>query len=265
LPEEYCYFREGQLLFAYLHLAACPELTGELMQAGVQAIGYETVQLPNGSLPLLVPMSEVAGRMAVQIGARYLEKAEGGRGVLMGGVPGVPPAEVVIVGGGNVGANAARIALGLGAHVTILDRNIARLRYLTEVFPGNLTTVMSNTYNIERSVGYADLLIGAVLIPGAKTPHLVEERMVRSMKPGAVIVDVAVDQGGCIETVDHATTHSNPIYIKYGVIHYAVGNMPGAVPRTSTFALTHATHPYIMTLADRAWRPYARTRLWLKA
>jgi alanine dehydrogenase len=187
----------------------------------------------------------------VQIGARYLEKAEGGCGVLLGGVPGVPPAEVVIIGGGAVGSNAARIALGLGAHVSILDRNVARLRYLTEVFPGNLTTIMSNTYNIERAVADADLLIGAVLIPGARTPRLVDEHMVASMKPGSVIVDVAVDQGGCIETIDHVTTHSDPIYIKHQVIHYAVGNMPGAVPRTATFALTNATHPYVMALADR--------------
>jgi alanine dehydrogenase len=251
LPREYVYFQPGKMLFTYLHLAAAAELTQELMRTGMLAIGYETVQLSNGLLPLLVPMSEVAGRMAVQIGARYLEKAEGGCGVLLGGVPGVPPAEVVIIGGGAVGSNAARIALGLGAHVSILDRNVARLRYLTEVFPGNLTTIMSNTYNIERAVADADLLIGAVLIPGARTPRLVDEHMVASMKPGSVIVDVAVDQGGCIETIDHVTTHSDPIYIKHQVIHYAVGNMPGAVPRTATFALTNATHPYVMALADR--------------
>lgn len=250
-PQECGYFHSGQIIFTYLHLAAAPELTIAMMQAGVVGIAYETVQTPDGGLPLLMPMSEVAGRMAVQMGAQYLEKAHGGRGVLLGGVPGVPSAEVVIIGGGTVGANAARIALGMGAHVTIIDIDIDRLRYLTDVFHGNLITVVSNSYNIARAVRYADLLIGAVLVPGAKAPHLVTADMVATMKPSSVIVDVAVDQGGCIETIDHATTHSDPVYVRHGVIHYAVANMPGVVPRTSTFALTNATHPYVMTLANQ--------------
>jgi len=203
-------------------------------------------------------MSEVAGRMAVQIGAQYLEKVNGGRGVLLGGVPGVPPAEVVIIGAGTVGTNAARVALGMGAHVTIIDINVDRLRFLEEVLHGNLLTVVSNRYNIERAVRYADLLIGSVLVPGAKAPTLVTEEMVASMKRGAVIIDVAVDQGGCIETVDRATTHSDPIYVKHGVVHYAVPNMPGAVPRTSTYALTNATLPYIVEVANRGYREAAR-------
>lgn len=258
LPSEYALLRRDQIVMTYLHLAAFPELTEELVRENVVAIGYETIQRPDGSLPCLMPMSEVAGRMAVQIGAQYLEKVKGGRGVLLGGVPGVPPAEVVIIGAGTVGTNAARVALGMGAHVTIIDISVERLRFLEEVLHGNLMTVVSNRYNIERSVRYADLLIGAVLVPGAKAPTLVTEAMVASMKPGAVIIDVAVDQGGCIETVDRATTHSDPIYVKHGVVHYAVPNMPGAVPRTSTHALTNATLPYIVEVANRGYQEAAR-------
>lgn len=250
LPSEYPLFRHGQILMTYLHLAPVPELTRALLERGVIGIAYETIQRADGSLPCLVPMSEVAGRMAVQVGAEYLERVKGGRGVLLGGVPGVPPAEVVIIGAGTVGASAAKIALGMGAHVTIIDINADRLRYLEEILHGNLITVMSNRYNIERAVRYADLLIGAVLVPGAKAPVLVTEEMVKAMKPGAVIIDVAVDQGGCIETVDRATSHSEPTYVKHGVLHYAVPNMPGAVPRTSTLALTNATLPYIVEVAN---------------
>ncbi|WP_336786834.1 alanine dehydrogenase [Paenibacillus sp. MMO-177] len=253
LKEEFSYFREGLILFTYLHLAAAPELTRALMDSGVTGIAYETIQLPNGSLPLLTPMSEVAGRMAVQVGSQFLEAFNGGRGVLLGGVPGVPPAEVVIIGGGIVGTNAAKIALGMGANVVILEKSTDRMRYLDDVFGGRLRTIMSSPYNIAEAVGRADLLIGAVLIPGAKAPHLVTETMVQSMKKGSVIVDVAVDQGGSIATVDRPTTHKDPIYMKHGVVHYAVANIPGAVPRTSTFALTNVTMPYALDLASRGW------------
>ncbi|GLX69061.1 alanine dehydrogenase [Paenibacillus glycanilyticus] len=253
LKEEFGYFREGLLLFTYLHLAAAPELTQALMDSGVTGIAYETIQLANGSLPLLTPMSEVAGRMAVQVGAQFLEAFHGGRGVLLGGVPGVPPAEVVVIGGGIVGTNAAKIALGMGANVVILEKSTDRMRYLDDVFGSRIHTVMSSPYNIAEAVGRADLLIGAVLIPGAKAPHLVTENMVQSMKKGSVIVDVAVDQGGSIATVDRPTTHRDPIYVKHGVIHYAVANIPGAVPRTSTFALTNVTMPYALDLASRGW------------
>ncbi|MFF2482091.1 alanine dehydrogenase [Paenibacillus sp. NPDC058071] len=251
LPEEFGFFREGLLLFTYLHLAAAPELTEALVRHKVTAIAYETVQLVNGSLPLLTPMSEVAGRMSVQVGSQFLESFNGGRGVLLGGVPGVPPAEVVIVGGGIVGTNAAKIALGMGANVSILERSADRMRYLDDIFAGRLRTVMSTPYHLAEAAARADLLIGAVLIPGAKAPHLVTEAMVQTMKKGSVIVDVAVDQGGSIETVDRPTTHKDPVYIKHGVIHYAVANIPGAVPRTSTFALTNATIPYTLDLANR--------------
>ena len=250
MPEEHKYFYPGQCIFTYLHLAADKELTLAMLNAKVAGVAYETIQLENGTLPLLAPMSEVAGRMAVQEGARFLEKSVGGRGILMGGVPGVPPAEVVIIGAGTVGAGAAKIALGMGANVTLLDTNIERLRFLADVYHGHLVTLASNSHNIATAVKSADLLIGAVLVPGARAPHLVTEAMIASMNPGAVVVDVAVDQGGCIETVDHATTHSDPVYIKHGIIHYAVANMPGAVARTSTYALTNATHPYILQLAD---------------
>lgn len=254
LPPEYDLFREGQILFTYLHLAPEPELTRALMRKKVVSIAYETVQLADGSLPLLTPMSEVAGRMATQIGAHFLEKPQGGRGVLLGGVPGVPPADVVVIGGGVVGTNAAKVAVGMGASVTILDINAERLRYLDDIFGGRLVTLMSNSYNIAAAVRRADLLIGAVLIPGARAPHLVSEEMVKTMKPGSVIVDVAIDQGGSIETIDRVTTHSNPTYVKHGVVHYSVANMPGAVARTSTFALTNATLPYALQLANKGWK-----------
>lgn len=250
LPEEFAYFHEGLLLFTYLHLAAAPELTKALVYKGVTGIAYETIQLANGSLPLLTPMSEVAGRMSVQVGAQFLEAFNGGRGVLLGGVPGVPPAEVVIIGGGIVGTNAAKIALGMGANVSILERSADRMRYLDDTFGGRIHTLMSSPYQIAEAVAKADLLIGAVLIPGARAPHLVTEQMVQSMKKGAVIVDVAVDQGGSIATVDRPTTHKDPIYVKHGVVHYAVANIPGAVPRTSTFALTNVTLPYALDLAN---------------
>ncbi len=254
LPSETGYFKKNQILFTYLHLAAAGELTAQLVQKGVTSIAYETIQLPNGGLPLLTPMSEVAGRMSVQVGAQFLEAFYGGRGVLLGGVPGVPPADVIIIGGGIVGTNAAKMALGLGANVVIIERSADRMRYLDDVFGGRVLTLMSNPYNIASAVARADLLIGAVLIPGAKAPKLVTEDMVKSMKKGAVIVDVAVDQGGSIETVDRVTTHSQPTYEKHGVVHYAVANMPGAVPRTSTFALTNVTLPYAIELANKGFR-----------
>jgi alanine dehydrogenase len=250
-PSEYRYFREGLILFTYLHLAPEPELTRELMEKRVTAIAYETIQLDNGSLPLLMPMSEVAGRMSVQIGAQFLEKPKGGKGVLLGGVPGVLPGEVVIIGGGVVGTNAAKMALGLGANVTLLDVNPDRLRQLDDLFHGQLRTLMSNSYNIAQAVKKADLLIGAVLIPGRRAPRLVTEEMVKTMTPGSVIVDVAIDQGGSIETIDRVTTHSDPIYVKHGVVHYAVPNIPGAVPRTSTIALTNVTIPYAVQIANK--------------
>jgi len=253
LPPEYDLFSEGQVLFTYLHLAPEPELTRLLMKKKIVAIAYETVQLDDGSLPLLMPMSEVAGRMAVQIGAQFLEKVYGGRGILLGGVPGVPPANVVIIGGGIVGMNAAKMAVGMGAQVTVLDISAEKLRYLDDVFQGRVVTFMSNSYNIAQAVRRADLLIGAVLIPGARAPKLVTEEMVKTMKPGSVIVDVAIDQGGSIETVDRVTTHAEPTYVKHGVIHYSVANMPGAVPRTSTLALTNATLPYALELANKGY------------
>ncbi|GIM45817.1 alanine dehydrogenase [Collibacillus ludicampi] len=251
LPQEYGYFREGLILFTYLHLAPEPELTKALMEKGVIGIAYETIQLDDRSLPLLTPMSEVAGRMAVQIGAQFLEKPYGGKGILLGGVPGVQPAEVVIVGGGVVGTNAAKRALGAGARVTILDINPDRLRYLDDIFDGRITTLMSNSYNLEQAVRKADLLIGAVLIPGARAPKLVKDYMVQGMSKGSVIVDVAIDQGGSIETIDRVTTHSEPTFEKYGVIHYAVANIPGAVARTSTIALTNVTIPYAVQIANK--------------
>ncbi len=249
LPQEYPFLRPGLILFTYLHLAAEERLTRELMERQVAAVAYETVELDDGRLPLLIPMSEVAGRMAVQVGAYYLEKPQGGRGKLLSGIPGVRPADVVIIGGGTVGINAAQIALGMGAHVIIIDKNLDRLRYLDEVLHGNLTTLASNPRNIADSVRVADLVIGAVLIPGARAPRLVTRELVRQMKPGSVIVDVAVDQGGCVETI-RPTTHSNPVYVVDGVIHYGVTNMPGAVPRTSTYGLSNATLPYALLLAD---------------
>lgn len=254
LEPEFQYFREGLILFTYLHLAPEPALTKALIDNKVIAIAYETIQLDNGALPLLTPMSEVAGRMSVQIGAQFLEKPHGGKGVLLGGVPGVAPGRVVIVGGGIVGTNAAKMAIGLGAHVTLIDINPDRLRQLDDQFAGRLQTLMSNSYNIAESVKQADLVIGAVLIPGARAPKLVTEEMVKQMTPGSVIVDVAIDQGGTIETSDRVTTHSNPTYVKHGVVHYAVANMPGAVPRTSTIALTNATSPYALQIANKGYQ-----------
>lgn len=257
LPEEYGFFREGQILYTYLHLAPEAELTKNLVEKKVIAIAYETIQLDNGALPLLMPMSEVAGRMSIQIGAQFLEKSKGGKGVLLGGVPGVAPAEVVVLGGGIVGTNAAKMAIGLGASVTLLDISPDRLRQLDDMFQGRLKTLMSNSYNIAEAVKKADLLIGAVLIPGARAPRLVTEEMVKAMQPGSVIVDVAIDQGGSIETIDQITTHSNPTYEKHGVLHYAVANMPGAVARTSTLALTNVTVPYGVQIANKGWKQAA--------
>ncbi|MEN1967369.1 alanine dehydrogenase [Lentibacillus sp. N15] len=250
-PEEYDYLREGLILFTYLHLAAEPELTRQLVEKKVTAIAYETIQNGDGSLPLLAPMSEVAGRMAVQIGAQFLENNKGGKGILLSGVPGVDPANVVIIGGGMVGTNAAKMAIGLRANVTILDVSTKRLRELDDLFGGTVKTVMSNPLNIQKAVQQADLLIGAVLIPGAKAPQLVSENMVKEMTDGSVIIDVAVDQGGSIETVDHISTHDEPIYVKHGVLHYAVANMPGAVSRTSTLSLTNNTSQYGVFLANK--------------
>ncbi|XID90769.1 alanine dehydrogenase [Paenibacillaceae bacterium WGS1546] len=257
LPEEYCHFREGLVLYTYLHLAAEQELTKALVDNGVTAVAYETIQLENGSLPLLSPMSEVAGRMSVQIGAGLLENRSGGKGVLLSGVPGVVPGRVTIVGGGIVGANAARIALGMGAEVTVLDINPERLRQLDERFEGRVKTLMSNSDNLGEAVRRCDLLVGAVLIPGARAPRLVTDEMVRAMEAGSVIVDVAIDQGGSIETVDRITTHDDPVYCKHGVLHYAVANMPGAVARTSTLALTNNTTPYGLQLAGGTLRDAA--------
>jgi alanine dehydrogenase len=254
LPEEYAYFREGLILFTYLHLAAEEALTKELMNKKVIGIAYETVQLANGALPLLTPMSEVAGRMSVQVGAQFLEKPHGGKGILLGGVPGVRRGKVTVIGGGTAGTNAAKIAVGLGAEVTILDINAERLRELDDLFGDRVTTLMSNPYNIAEAVQQSDLVIGAVLIPGAKAPKLVTEEMVRSMSPGSVIVDIAIDQGGIFETTDRVTTHDDPTYVKHGVVHYAVANMPGAVPRTSTLALTNVTIPYALQIANKGYR-----------
>ena len=254
IPSEYGYFREGLVLFTYLHLAPEPELTEALLAKKVVGIAYETVRTANGSLPLLTPMSEVAGRMASQIGAQFLEKVHGGKGILLGGVPGVKTGKVTIIGGGIAGTNAAKIALGLGAHVTILDISLDRLRELDDLFDGRVATLASTTYNIAQAVKESDLVIGAVLIPGAKAPKLVTEAMIATMEPGSVVVDVAIDQGGIFETTDRITTHDNPVYIKHGVVHYAVANMPGAVPRTSTIALTNATLPYALQIANKGYQ-----------
>ncbi|MEY2195542.1 alanine dehydrogenase [Neobacillus sp. BF23-41] len=250
LSSEYKYFRQGLILFTYLHLAAEPELAKALKEKGVIAVAYETVSV-NRTLPLLTPMSEVAGRMAAQIGAQFLQKNNGGLGILLAGVPGVNRGKVTIVGGGIVGTNAAKMAIGLGADVTIIDLSADRLRQLDDIFGNQIKTLMSNPLNIAEAVAEADLLIGAVLIPGAKAPKLVTEEMVKSMKPGSVIVDVAIDQGGIVETIDHVTTHDNPTFIKHGVVHYSVANMPGAVPRTSTIALTNVTVPYALQIANK--------------
>ena len=257
IPEEFGCIRDGQLIFTYFHFAADEELTRAIIDSGAVAIAYETVQLSNGELPLLTPMSEVAGRMAVQEGAKYLERASGGSGILLGGVPGVSPAEVVILGGGVVGNNAARIAAGFGAHVTILDVNLDRLRYLADVMPANVDTLFSNRHTVLEQLRKADLLIGAVLVTGAVAPKLVLREDLKLMKDGSVVVDVAVDQGGCVETV-RPTTHADPVYVVDGVVHYGVANMPGAVPRTSTLALTNATFPYALQLAGSGWREAVR-------
>ncbi|MFL5463062.1 MAG: alanine dehydrogenase [Gemmatimonadaceae bacterium] len=245
--------KKGQLIFTYFHFAADKELTLAHINSGATCVAYETVELPSRELPLLTPMSEVAGRMAVQEGAKYLEKLYGGRGVLLGGVPGVAPGKVVILGGGIVGINAAKMAAGLGAKVTVLDLSLERLRYLSDVMPANVTLIYSNRHNILEQISTADLVVGAVLIPGAIAPRLIRREDLKTMQPGAVIVDVAIDQGGCVETI-HATTHENPTYVVDGIIHYGVANMPGGVPRTSTLALTNATFPYAMQLANKGWK-----------
>lgn len=253
LEEEFQYFKEGLILFTYLHLANEEKLTRALLENKVVGIAYETVQLPDRTLPLLTPMSEIAGRMSAQIGAEFLQKYKGGMGILLGGVPGVSKGRVSIIGGGQAGTNAAKIALGLGADVTILDVNPKRLQELEDLFDGRVHTIMSNPLNIEQSVKDSDLVIGAVLIPGAKAPNLVTEDMVKEMRDGAVIVDIAIDQGGIFETTDRISTHDDPTYKKHGVVHYAVANMPGAVPRTSTIALNNATLPYAQQLASKGY------------
>ncbi|WP_428911326.1 alanine dehydrogenase [Niallia sp. Krafla_26] len=254
LPSEYAFLREGLILFTYLHLAAEPELTRALLAKKVVALAYETVQLANKSLPLLTPMSEVAGRMATQVGAQFLEKINGGKGILLSGVPGVSRGNVTIIGGGVAGTNAAKIAIGLGAKVTILDVNPERLRQLDDLFGSQISTLASNPFNIAQAVRDSDLVIGAVLIPGAKAPTLVTEEMIKTMNPGSVIVDIAIDQGGIFETTDRVTTHDQPTYVKHGVVHYAVANMPGAVPRTSTIALTNVTVPYGLQIANKGYK-----------
>ena len=260
LTEEYGLLREGQIVFTYLHLAASEELTRNLQERKIIAIAYETVQTEDGFLPLLFPMSEIAGRMAPHEGAKYLEETFGGRGILLGGVAGVPPGNVVILGGGTVGYNAARIAIGMGASVTVLDINPRKLRMLDDIFQGRVTTMIADNYNIRLVAGYADLFICAVLVPGAKAPKLISREALKTMRTGAVLVDVSIDQGGCSET-SHPTTHSHPIYEEEGVIHYAVSNMPGAVPRTSTRALTLNTLPYVLEIAEKGWEEAARENL----
>lgn len=253
IAPEYKFIRRGQVVFTYFHFAADRALTEAMIESGAICIAYETVELPDRSLPLLIPMSEVAGRMSVQEGARFLEKPQGGKGKLLGGVPGVRPARVLILGGGIVGCNAAQMAAGMGAEVMITDINLARLRYLSEVLPKNVKTLYSSAHNIRMELPTVDLVIGSVLIPGDKTPHLITRDMLPLMKPGTVLVDVAIDQGGCFET-SHPTTHSEPTYVVDGIVHYAVANIPGAVPFTSTMALTNATLPYTVALADKGWQ-----------
>ena len=261
---EYGLVREGQLLFTYFHFASSRPLTEAMVKSKAVCLAYETVTGPKGSLPLLVPMSEVAGRMAVQEGAKYLEKPAGGRGILLGGVAGVPPARVLILGAGIVGTEAAKMAAGLRANVTIMDINLDRLRHLADVLPANVTMVFSNEYNIRRELPRTDLIIGAVLIPGAKAPHLITRQMLSEMRDGTVVIDVAVDQGGCIETC-HPTTHEDPTYVVDGVIHYCVANMPGAVPFTSTLALTNATFPYLLQIAEKGWERATEENAGLRA
>ena len=251
LEPEYPYLREGQVLFTYLHLAPDPPQAQALIDSGVTAVAYETVQLDNGSLPLLAPMSEIAGKLSVQIGAYLLQKYNNGSGILLGGLPGVAPGHAVIIGGGISGTGAARIACGLGARVTVIDLSLERLAYIHDILPGRVSTLLSSPHAIADAVASADLLIGAVLIPGASAPKLVTEDMVKSMRPGSVIVDISVDQGGIVETIDRTTSHANPYYIRHGITHYSVPNMPGAVPRTSTYALSNATLPYALQLANK--------------
>ncbi|MGC9970989.1 MAG: alanine dehydrogenase [Bryobacteraceae bacterium] len=251
-PREYGCLRPGLVLFTYLHLAPLPALTDRLLESGVTAIAYETIREKDGSLPLLTPMSEVAGRLAVQIGAVYLEAHNGGRGVLLGGVPGVAPGNVVILGGGVVGTNAAKVAVGMGAHVTLIDKNLDRLRQIDDVFHGHVVTLASNVWTVREALRHADLVIGGVLVPGASTPKIVRRDMLPLMKKGAVMVDVSIDQGGCFET-SHPTTHTDPIYFVEGVLHYCVSNMPAAVPHSSTLALTNATFPYLLALANEGF------------
>ena len=250
---EYPLVRKGQLVFTYFHFASDEKLTLAMMDSGSVCLAYETVENPDGTLPLLIPMSEVAGRMSIQEGARFLEKPQGGKGILLGGVPGVKPARVLVLGGGIVGYNAALMATGMGADVTIADISLPRLRHLEEVMPANVRTLYSSTHNIETELPATDLVIGAVLIPGAKAPHLITKEMLGLMKPGSVLVDVAIDQGGCCET-SHPTTHDDPVYTVDGIVHYCVANIPGAVPQTSTLALTNATLPYVLELADKGWK-----------
>jgi alanine dehydrogenase len=253
LPSEYDLIREGQIVFTYLHLAAAEELTRVLINSGAINIAYETIQKKDGTLPLLTPMSEVAGRMAIQQGAKYLEMAQGGHGVLLGGVPGVDPGTVVVIGGGVVGTHAAKMACGLGAKVYVLDMSLERLRYLSDVMPSNCFLLMSKPTTVRRLITEADVVVGAVLIPGAKAPKLITREMLKTMKPGSVLVDVAIDQGGCFET-SKPTTHADPIYTVDGVVHYCVANMPGAVAKTSTLALTNATLPYAVEIANKGWK-----------
>ncbi|KMM34182.1 alanine dehydrogenase [Parabacteroides goldsteinii] len=250
---EYPLVRKGQLVFTYFHFASDEKLTLAMMDSGSVCLAYETVENPDGTLPLLIPMSEVAGRMSIQEGARFLEKPQGGKGILLGGVPGVKPARVLVLGGGIVGYNAALMAAGMGADVTIADISLPRLRHLEEIMPANVRTLYSSTHNIETELPATDLVIGAVLIPGAKAPHLITKEMLGLMKPSSVLVDVAIDQGGCFET-SHPTTHADPVYTVDGIVHYCVANIPGAVPQTSTLALTNATLPYVLELADKGWK-----------
>jgi alanine dehydrogenase len=263
IAQEYDLIKEGQLLFTYFHFASSETLTKAMLKSKAICLAYETVESADGSLPLLVPMSEVAGRMAIQEGAKYLEKPLKGKGILLGGVPGTPRGKVLILGGGVVGTQAAKMAAGLGANVVIMDISLKRLRYLADIMPANVTTIMSNQLNIEQSIKEADLIVGAVLIPGAKAPHLIKREMLKKMRPGTVLVDVAVDQGGCIETCE-PTTHENPTFIIEDIVHYCVANMPGAVPYTSTLALTNATLPYVLQLANKGWEKATEENIELK-
>lgn len=263
IAQEYDLVREGQLIFTYFHFASSESLTKAMLKSKAVCLAYETVESKDGSLPLLIPMSEVAGRMSIQEGAKYLEKPLKGKGILLGGVPGTPRGKVLVLGGGIVGTQAAKMAAGLGANVIIMDISLKRLRYLADIMPANVTTMMSNQHNIELAIKEADLIVGAVLIPGAKAPHLIKREMLKKMRPGTVLVDVAVDQGGCIETCT-PTTHEEPTFIIDDIVHYCVANMPGAVPYTSTLALTNATLPYVLELANKGWQKATEENLELK-